>query len=483
MPRRRKISKKISQLGDHVSLFDNNLKLLKKYYPSIYHQVFKIHFNENEIKRDWEIVCTRSGFPTLIYKGEGQNCLLHSKYDPVKEAKNFIKNNLEGSANGYIVYGLGLGYHIKELLENTTAEELVIFETRPAVFYFALKYIDLAGILDNQNIKIYLEDDITSFARKFNRIESKDYQLIIHGPSLKIMSKDFTEIKLLFENYKVHQNSFNRHKLLLWSNFQENIKRYHQSIDVLFGKWTNQPIIIVSAGPSLDKNKYLLRDIQNRALIMSVGTALKPLLQIGVIPDFIIITDPQDIVYNQIDGLEDLEIPLIALSTCNKHVLQNYKGYKFIAFQEGFDLAERYARENNIKLVKTGGSVTTTALDISIQFGCNPIIFIGLDLAYTNNKTHVQGTYFYQENVGSKFLRPIKSINGETVYTTKNLYIYLKWIEKRISMENNITFIDATEGGAYIQGTEIVDLETVIRHRVNNSTINKDLLQKIITER
>jgi hypothetical protein len=466
-----------------MSLFDNNLKLLKKHYPSIYHQVSQMHFHENEINRDWEIVCTRSGFPTLIYKEEGSDYLLHSKYDPIKEAKNFIKNNLEESVNGYIVYGFGLGYHIKELLENIEAKELVIFETRPAIFYLALKYVDLEGILNNSNIKIYLKDNVKSFVQEFNKIELKEYQLIIHGPSLKIMPKEFTEIKFLFENYKVHQNSFNRHKLLLRSNFQENIKRYHQSIDVLFGKWTNQPIIIVSAGPSLDKNKYLLRDIQNRALIMTIGTALKPLLQIDVIPDFVIITDPQDIVYNQIDGLEDLEIPLIALSTCNKHVFQNYKGYKFIAFQEGFDLAEQYARENNIKLVKTGGSVSTTALDISIQFGCNPIIFVGLDLAYTNNKTHVKGTYFYQENVNSKFLRPIKSINGETVYTTKNLYIYLKWIEKRISMENNITFIDATEGGAYIQGTEILDLETVIRHRVNNATINKDLLQKIITER
>ncbi|GMB09127.1 motility associated factor glycosyltransferase family protein [Thermolongibacillus altinsuensis] len=466
-----------------MSLFDNNLKLLKKYHPSIYHQVSKMHFNENEVKREWEIVYTRSGFPTLIYKGEGLNYLLHSKYDPIKEAKNFIKNNLEESANGYIVYGFGLGYHIKELLENIEAKELVIFETRPAVFYLALKYVNLEGIVNNTNIKIYLEDDVKSFVQEFNKIELKEYQLIIHGPSLKIMPKDFTDIKFLFENYKVHQNSFNRHKLLLQSNFQENIKRYHQSVDVLFGKWINQPIVIVSAGPSLDKNKHLLRDIQNRALIMSVGTALKPLLQIDVIPDFVIITDPQDIVYNQIDGLEDLEIPLIALSTCNKHVLQNYKGYKFIAFQEGYDLAEQYARENNIKLVKTGGSVSTTALDISIQFGCNPIIFVGLDLAYTNNKTHVKGTYFYQENVNSKFLRPIKSISGETVYTTKNLYIYLKWIEKRISMENNITFIDATEGGAYIQGTEILDLETVIQHRINNATINKDLLQKIIAER
>jgi hypothetical protein len=479
MPRRRKISKKISQLGDNVSLFDNNLKLLKKHYPSIYHQVSQMHFHENEINRDWEIVCTRSGFPTLIYKEEGSDYLLHSKYDPIKEAKNFIKNNLEESANGYIVYGFGLGYHIKELLENTTAKELVIFETRPAVFYFALKYMDLTGILDNKNAKIYLEEDVASFAREFNRIGGKDYQLLIHAPSLKIMPKKYTEIKFLLENYKVLQNSYRRLKPLLETNFQENIKRYHQSIDVLFQKFKNQPIVIVAAGPSLDKNKHLLKDIKNHAFIMSVGTALKPLLQIGVIPDFIIITDPQDIVYNQIDGLENLNIPLIALSTCNKNVLENYKGYKFLAFQEGFDLAEQYARENNIKLVKTGGSVSTTALDISIQFGCNPIIFVGLDLAYTNNRTHVKGTYLYQENVEKKLLRPIKAVNGGTVYTTKNLHIYLKWIEKRISVENNIVFIDATEGGAYIQGTEILDLETVIQKRLKNVTIKKDFLQKI----
>jgi len=50
-------------------------------------------------------------------------------------------------------------------------------------------------------------------------------------------------------------------------------------------------------------------------LIISAGSALRPLLMRNIKPDFFAIIDPQDITYNQIKGYENIGIPFIYLVT------------------------------------------------------------------------------------------------------------------------------------------------------------------------
>jgi len=69
----------------------------------------------------------------------------------------------------------------------------------------------------------------------------------------------------------------------------------------------------VSTGPSLDKNIDLLKEAKGRALIISAGSALRPLLMRNIKPDFFAIIDPQDITYNQIKGYENIGIPFTSL--------------------------------------------------------------------------------------------------------------------------------------------------------------------------
>ena len=56
------------------------------------------------------------------------------------------------------------------------------------------------------------------------------------------------------------------------------------------------PALVVSAGPSLRKNKHLIQlDPVGRCVIIAVQTTLKPLLEIGVEPDFVTALDYHDI--------------------------------------------------------------------------------------------------------------------------------------------------------------------------------------------
>lgn len=94
---------------------------------------------------------------------------------------------------------------------------------------------------------------------------------------------------------------------------------------------------------------------------------------------FCIIDHQFELTYKQIQGYEDLDIPFLFLDTANVETIYKYNGSKYMFT----NYSDNKRSENYI--VDTGGSVATVILDMSIKFGGNPIIFIGQDLAYTDN--------------------------------------------------------------------------------------------------
>jgi hypothetical protein len=157
--------------------------------------------------------------------------------------------------------------------------------------------------------------------------------------------------------------------------------------------------------------------------------------------------------YKQIDGVNLKNIPMILLSTASSSVIDYYNGPIYVAYQSGYIHAEIKAKEIGATLFETGGSVTTTALDIALRFGARKIIFVGVDLAYTGGYSHASGEGRRIENTDG--LRQVRSNTGGMVYTSKNLDIYRKWIERRLEGVRD-TEVYNTGDGAEIKGTVLV---------------------------
>ena len=107
---------------------------------------------------------------------------------------------------------------------------------------------------------------------------------------------------------------------------------------------------------------------------------------------------------------------------------------------------------------QTGGSVTTTALDIGISFGCEEILFMGMDMAYTGGASHAKGTNSYMKEQNNDRMISVKSVSGENVYTIRNLLIYRQWIENRIKDCENIRFVNVSDG-AEVKGMENISVD------------------------
>lgn len=451
--------------------FNKNIKLLEKKYPLIYKDIIKIIPNED----NYEIIKTRTNQFTLKINQNNKSYFLHSRYNPIREAKNIAEENYNESVKNYIIFGLGFGYHVEQLMLMARNANFLIIETNKEVFKLALEYVDLSNIISSQRVNLYVTDDIVKISEVLKDIFSlSDIKIVLHNTSMKVIPDNLVDIKYLLEEYRMKEFSFDKFAPLLEENFKSNIYNYDENVDILFNKFKDIPLYIVSAGPSLDKNIKELKKAKGKGIILSVGRAVRSLLEENIKPDLIIITDPANYLYNmQLKGL-DINVPIIVLSTCDRNVMLKYKGKKLIAFQKGYPLAEKYAKNNNHKLIETGGSVATTALDVAIKMGCNPIIFVGQDLAFTDNRTHSKYTFSKDITIHDN-LRKIEDVYGNTVYTPKNLYSYLRWIQNRIKREKNITFIDATEGGARIAGTKILTLKETIE-KYSNDGYNIDFI-------
>ncbi|TLM94563.1 MAG: motility associated factor glycosyltransferase family protein, partial [Actinobacteria bacterium] len=160
---------------------------------------------------------------------------------------------------------------------------------------------------------------------------------------------------------------------------------------------------------------------------------------------------------------------------------EEYEGFKFVAFCNSivYEWTNYLISENKGQL-KIGPSVANVAVDLLKKMGANTIIFVGQDLAYAGEDSHVEGSdhkeYLKKHAQKPKQMLEVEGINGGKVRTDESFYTYLKWFESYISLNKDVKFINATEGGARIPGAEALTLrEALDRYCQKKVNIEKRL--------
>src|SRR4029077_4950210 len=90
-----------------------------------------------------------------------------------------------------------------------------------------------------------------------------------------------------------------------------------------FGRFANMPLVIVSAGPSLDRNVRDLKGMEDRCFILAVDTALRPLLAAGIVPHAVIIADPTELNASHVAGVIPESTCLIAEQAVHTSALRS----------------------------------------------------------------------------------------------------------------------------------------------------------------
>ena len=447
-------------VGVDPVIWESNMKVLKEKDGVLWKQLIAYHeeYEKKNSEGTWEglhhLESTNSGAFTMAGLDAQGMYYYHSNVNPEKEAVDFANYYYDICSDRYVIWGLGLGYHVRELYRLDTGISMQVFESDMDVIYHCLMAVDLSGVMTNGRLELVYDPDFTKI---ISALENITENFVIHYPSLRHITNE--KIREQMEMFFIRDSGKRNTAILFENNSRENFKNYDGYVDELRAEFEGKDVVIVAAGPSLDKNVELLKNKKSNMLILSVGTAFRKLVQMGIEIDYMIATDANPRTYGHIRGFEEQQVPMLYLSTTYKGYAMNYKGKKYLICQNGYDRAEELAQKNGWNLYDTGGSVSTTALDVCILLGAKSIAFIGLDLAYTDNMAHASGTSS-RVGVGMEDMQQVPAVGGGTVAASKLFMIYKRWIENRIEKADvTMPVYDATEGGAVVKGLRITTLE------------------------
>lgn len=437
-----------------------------------------------------EVTLGQRGHPTLrLPDGRGGTIALHSNYNPVGESERLLDGLEFKDGDLVLLLGFGLGYHIFELLKDfPETATLLVVEADPGVLRAALETLDLGPILGRKNVFLALGPDqegmIDTLNGQVNLLSMGEVKIVEHPPSLRAHPHYYEGAKELIKDYinitLTNLVSLDEQAWMWNRNSLANLTEIAQSggVKVLFDSFPSTPALIVSAGPSLDKNICHLKGYGDRAIIIAVDTAMKILQRRGLKPHLVVSVDGLQDNYRHFQGAETEDLCLVAEAMTHPDILKNFRGPRLIASIGGpvVEWVEELVGEKGE--LKAGGSVSTIAFQLARLMGCDPIVLIGQDLSFPGGKYYAQGTYrddLWSESK-SRFHTPemshrsliksnkgvmVQSITGEDVLTHSNIAGYLSWFKYEIG-KTKATVINATEGGAAIHGAVDMTLKEVL---------------------
>lgn len=457
-------------------IYEKNMAAMQKRFPGLAQLVEEKRY---QIDEEMDIFYEQAvdGSDILRVRKNGRMLCLNGKREPMavaeREMERWGKLNRQ---TPIFMTGMGDIVFLRKLLEKTEKTiNIMVYEPSVRIFLFLLENVDITEYFENRAVGFIIqginEKELTSVIKSY--VTMANIEFLKNYVNLSYVELFKGEIVAYLKRLEevtgeiiANQNTAVRYATVDADNLFHNISY------LCDGSITTQlcdviprdiPAIVVSAGPSLNKNIEELRKAKNRAFIVAVDTAVKPLVKAGIIPDLYVVIDglkPVEI----FDFDEARQIPMMTSVTAAKKVLAQHKGKKIFYF-EGEMLAYNIMAMNGIPFgsVSSGGSVACSAFSLVYKLGFSRIILVGQDLALTGNKTHADGTFREKmEEIDTSRCLMVEGNYEEKVPTRGDFKLYLDWFNYYIAGCEGIHVINATEGGAKIQNTEIMTLADAI---------------------
>lgn len=456
---------------------------------------------ENLIRSDFnfEILPTRSGKHTIIYQGN----LLHSKYDPDKEAENIA--DIPNPANTSIIFvmGVGLGYHVGSIMRKMAEYPctIVLFEKNPE-FIFAAKKLGYLDYLDFPNIILICGEDSPEdfyyIAEKFTPDVIKGYRIIQLLPCIKTDNEFYSRV--LFSINEVLSakfiDSFTRYELerrWIKNTIENSPAMFNNLLKMSSSLLPDSAAMIISAGPSLKLYLNAIKEVKEHFTLFVVDTALGSVLEADIIPDYVVTLDSQ--IHNEKDFYTAVGRKKELNLVCGASV---YPGVKKFADNLYFFSVPGENRlipileevmGISIEKVDTEISVSYSAIQLAIMCGFTTLYLAGQDLDYTGGITHSPGCPVYNlflyssdklNPVEKKFYQIIRKRKSSRNGTGKPDLLMEKLA---VHLENFIAQKDITiynlSCGRDIKGTKKLNPEIFAEAARKFKKRNKPILERI----
>jgi hypothetical protein len=458
------------------SLLQRNLSAMKERFAPLAQRIESLELSQAA----YHAVPTPSGPPALGYLSpEGKKYLLCDKDNPVTEAESWLSSiNLNEVAGAQVVLaGFGLGYHLLlftgAMLHGT---RLLCVEKDIELIGLACCNVDLSPLWNNPHFDLMVFEE-AAFQRKqmlphLHRAALRERGLsVIVFPAFEAVFPDWVstlviELDALVVRTGAEDVTRGGEAIAKAENTLANIILLNSpGVGRLFGRFTNVPAVVVSAGPSLSRNMHLLKDARDRVCIIAIDTAYRALAREGIHADLVVAIDYSELNYRHFEGLTDAgDSYLVVEPRVDSRIPVLYRERCF-TFSSGTrstgaeceNPVLRWLIDRTEEKGELVGLATTsiTALDLARLMGCTPVCMIGQDLALTGGASYAEGVMQREEGISTYLgqkIRTVEGTDGQVHQTTDNLFLFKRDMELYLHLAG-MKAINATEGGAKIEGT------------------------------
>lgn len=444
-------------------------------------------------------------------------------FDPTKEAQLIADGTDCYEQDVSVIIGAGYGYLIDEILsKGEEKHRTIVFESNPYFIDYLFNKHDYSDHIKNHRLIFCpgVNDLIYAMELVEGGIPVRQWFLSVENYCRHRI--EYMEIAVRAQQV-INQLNCNTGTVrgagkTIADNDILNLPYVikERGVNDLANLFKDKPAVVVSTGPSLEKNVRLLGECKDNVIIIAVGQALRVLLGYDITPDFICTVDFGEVNMAHFKGLMDSSVPLICLNRTYAPLLKQYQGPKFITASPQPE-GTPHAILNDKGHIAQGGSVAHLCLGSAVLLGCDPIMLIGQDLAYSDtNKSHIaqadaggnieienneirwkvtdQRTSLHNQNHSMGPVMHVDGYFGKPVVTNAGLASFITSFENMIDVYGK-TVINSTQGGAKIKGTIQMTLKRAVkkccRDKIDKKVLNKylkplvngnELVKKVIPE-
>jgi hypothetical protein len=376
-----------------------------------------------------------------------------------------------------IIYGLLAGKHIDLLIEKYEFQSLLIYEPNPEFFAISLYFMDLEKIYNKLGERFFIQIG--------GELSEEIIQKFLNE---RIVTSSFLQLELstynnpLITNAKNKFEEFRNIKLRGWGTYEDEMKgiiNHKKNINnyplLKYSKNLNIPFCIVANGKSLEKNINFIKKNKDSMIIVSVGTALRPLLKAGIESDFHIEQERIDLLINALkDILPNYNGVFLGANVVNPKVFKMAKK-PFIYIREGFTFEHHFPRP----LIFSSPIVGNTGISFAANF-TREIYLCGMDLGFRlGDKKHSKNSFYDDKNDIQTEGIKVKGNFSDDIYSDSLLLSSKLAIEKLIKLKN--LKIYNLSDGAYINGS--IPLKDKTLPKINKSKYIKEILSCFTNEK
>ena len=432
-----------------------------------------------------------TGWTARIRMRGGDFVSLHSTRNPLAEARKQLAAIDDADPTVVVLVGGGLGFLTEAARTRWPSVRVVVVEPVP----------QLASAARARTPELYRSDNVhvvvgptyrgaEDLWRTFD-VPAKSQRsvppVVIHPVMARVLPDPMAHAARVVRravrssqmNARARQDNAGRYLL----NTLRNLPLITKGADPtgLRGQLDSVPAVIVAAGPSLDRNLPTLRTLADRALIVSTDTAWHPLAAANVDPHLVIAVDPTSANGRHLAGVpSQRDTWVLAEGSVDPAALRPLVGRTAtfrVAAHHPWPWLQSLGLERTV--VDVWGSVLTAAYSLTLGFGCDPIIFVGADLAFTDQRPYCRGTAFehdwarymaqgvslrevWRNTLSARELVTEPGVHGEDVLTAPHLVEVRNWLLERAG-ETRWRMLNATPGGILHEpGVEQVTLAAAL---------------------